>query len=55
MSWNKKLLDVDHLMHDNRVMYFQDMKPPKSILSEELRHAETNPTCKIHDGYCTSH
>ena len=22
---------------------------------EELRHAETNPTCKIHEGYCTSH
>ena len=22
---------------------------------EELRHAETNPTCEIHEGYCTSH
>ena len=22
---------------------------------EELRHAETNPTCKIHGSYCTSH
>ena len=24
-------------------------------LTEELRHAETNPTCEIHEGYCTSH
>ena len=24
-------------------------------LTEELRHAETNPTCEIHDSYCTSH
>ena len=23
--------------------------------SEELRHAETNPTCEIHKGYCASH
>ena len=22
--------------------------------TEELRHAETNPTCKIHESYCTS-
>ena len=22
---------------------------------EELRHAETNPTCEIHKGYCASH
>ena len=22
---------------------------------EEHKHAETNPTCKIHEGYCTSH
>ena len=24
-------------------------------LTEELRHAETNPTCKIRESYCTSH
>ena len=24
-------------------------------LTEELRHTETNPTCKIHEGCCTSH
>ena len=23
--------------------------------TEELRHAETNPTCEIHESYCTSH
>ena len=23
--------------------------------TEELRHAETNPTCTIHENYCTSH
>ena len=22
---------------------------------EELRHAETNPTCEVHEGYCASH
>ena len=25
------------------------------VLQEELRHAETNPTCEIHKGYCASH
>ena len=34
---------------------FQDMKPPKSILRKSKKHAETNPTCKIHEGYCASH
>ena len=36
---------------------FQDMEPPKSDvnLTEELRHAETNPTCEIHESYCPSH
>ena len=24
-------------------------------LTEELRHAETNPTCVISESYCTSH
>ena len=24
-------------------------------LTEELRHAETNPTCEIHEKLCTSH
>ena len=33
----------------------QDMTPPKSILTEELRHVETNTTCEIHKGYCASH
>ena len=33
---------------------FQDMKPPTSILREH-KHAETNPTCKSHEGYCASH
>ena len=34
---------------------FQDMKPPKSILRKGHRHAETNPTCEVHKGYCTSY
>ena len=34
---------------------FQDMTPPKSILPEGHRHAETNPTCEVHKGYCTSY
>ena len=34
---------------------FQDMTPPKSIFTEGHRHAETNPTCEVHKGYCTSY
>ena len=34
---------------------FHDMKSPRSYLTEELRHAETNPSCEIHESYCTSH
>ena len=33
---------------------FQDMTPPK-YSPEVHRHAETNPTCEIHKGYCASH
>ena len=33
---------------------FQDMKPPKVYSLEELRHAETNPTCETHKGHCRS-
>ena len=33
---------------------FQDMTLRKSS-PEVHRHAETNPTCKIHEGYCASH
>ena len=25
------------------------------LFGEELIHAETNPTCEIHESYCTSH
>ena len=37
---------------------FQDMGPAAEVFidfTEELGHAETNPTCKIHESYCTSH
>ena len=35
---------------------FQDMHEAAEVYSpEELRHAETNPTCEIHESYCTSH
>ena len=27
----------------------------EAYLTEEHRHAETNPTCEIHESYCTSH
>ena len=39
------------------VCVFQDMEPPKLSfnLTEERRHAETNPTCETHESYCTSH
>ena len=29
--------------------------PTSSHLTEELRHAETNPTCETHESNCTSH
>ena len=31
-NWDKNHPNVDHLMHGNWVVYFQDMTPPKSIL-----------------------
>ena len=31
------------------------MTPPKSYSPEGHRHAEANPDCEIHKGYCTSH
>ena len=31
-SWSEDLLNVDHLMHDNWVVYFKTWTPPKSIL-----------------------
>ena len=34
---------------------FEDMEPPKSISPEGHRHAEANPTCEVHKGYCTSY
>ena len=39
------------------VCVFQDMGPAEVFIdfTEELRHAETNPTCKIHKSCCTSH
>ena len=30
-------------------------EPAEVHSAEELRHAETNPTCEIHESYCTSH
>ena len=52
-SWNEDLLDVDHLTHDNWVVYFNEAAEVYS--PEELRHAEANPACKIHEGRCASH
>ena len=36
---------------------FQDVGAAEVVvnLTEELRHAETDPTCKIHQSYCASH
>ena len=35
---------------------FQDMTPPKSVLRKGgHRHAEANPACKVHKGYCASY
>ena len=44
-------------IHDNLVASFRiwSRRSFSSIVTEELRHAETNPTCEIHESCCTSH
>ena len=54
MSWNKDLLDADHQVHDNRVVSLKTCSR-RSLSYGRARHAETNSTCEIHKGYCTSH
>ena len=49
-SWNGNLLNVDHLMHCISRHDAAEVYSP-----EEHRHAETNPTCEIHEGHCASH
>ena len=34
---------------------FQDIDAAEVSSPEGHRHAETNPTCEVHKGYCTSH
>ena len=54
MSCNKDLLDVDHRTHDNWVVCLSRHEAAEVYLTEELRHAESNPMCKIHESRCTS-
>ena len=51
-----ELLCATHQMHDNLVASFRIWsRRGCHQFTEEVRHAETNPTCKIHKGYCASH
>ena len=38
---NEDLLNIDHRAHDNWVVFFQDVKPPKSCSPEE------HGTCRV--------
>ena len=50
------LLGAVHRIHDNWVAFSGHGAAEVDVnLTEKLRHAETNPTCEIHEGYCTSH
>ena len=46
-SWDKIHLNVSFLMYDNWVAHFRTWSRRK--------YAETNPTCEIHEGNCTSY
>ena len=46
------LLGAVHQIHDFWVASFRAAEVDVN-LTEELRHAETNPTCEIHESYCT--
>ena len=53
-SWDKK--SSQRRSSDARQLgcVFLDVTPPKSILRKGTGHAETDPTCEIHKGYCAS-
>ena len=53
-NWNEDLLDVNHLTHGNWLCISRH-EAAETYSPEEHKHAETNPTCKIHEGYCASH
>ena len=56
MSQITDLLGAGHRIHDNWVVYSRTWSRRSFIdFTEELRHAEANPTCEIHKGYCASH
>ena len=51
----KRDTGADHRIHDNWVVSFRHGAAEVVVnFTEELRHAETNPTCKIHKRHCTS-
>ena len=53
-SFDKSRLNVDHLMHGNWLCISRH--DAAEVYSPEVhRHAETNPTCEVHKGYCASH
>ena len=54
MCWNKDLLDVDHRTHDSWVASFKTWSR-RSLSYGRAQTADTNPTCEIHESYCTSH
>ena len=53
MSWSEDLFNADHRTHGIWVV-FSRHEAAEVYLTEELRHEETNPTCKNHESYCTS-
>ena len=55
-EWWQKCCGFFEGMHGNWVAYFKlhDAAEVFIDLTEVHRHAEANPTCEIHKGYCTS-
>ena len=53
--WDEGHLKVDHPMHEQLGCVFSRHDAAEVYSPEEHRHAETNPMCEIHQGYCASH
>ena len=54
-SWDKSHLNAKHLMHANWGFRISGHDAAEVYSPEVHRHAEANPTCEIHKGYCGSH
>ena len=54
-SWDKSRLNVNFLMHGNWGLRISGHDAAEVYSPEGHRHAEANPACEVHNGYCASH